>query len=174
MPPSIRGLGFAGGFELRVEDREGVGLDELQARAQELAAAATASENRVIGQANATIRAGVPQVYLNIDRVKAEKMGVPASAIFNTLQANLGSFYVNDFNKFGRTYRVQMMADAPYRSQPEDLGAIYVRSTSTREMIPLKTLIRTTSTVGPEQLERFNGFVAARVLGNGRPGVSSG
>jgi multidrug efflux pump subunit AcrB len=86
----------------------------------------------------------------------------------------MGALYVNDFNKFGRTYRVQMMADAPFRSQPEDLGGIYVRSNTTREMIPLKALIVTSNTVGPEQLERFNGFVAARVLGSGRPGVSSG
>jgi multidrug efflux pump subunit AcrB len=86
----------------------------------------------------------------------------------------MASLYVNDFNKFGRTYRVQVQADAPFRSQPEDLGAVYVRSAATREMIPLKSLIRVSSVVGPEQLERFNGFVAARVLGNGRPGVSSG
>jgi multidrug efflux pump subunit AcrB len=81
---------------------------------------------------------------------------------------------VNDFNKFGRTFRVQMQADAPFRAQPDDLGAVYVRSGSTREMIPLKSLIRVRNVVGPEQLERFNGFVAARVLGSGRPGVSSG
>jgi multidrug efflux pump subunit AcrB len=81
---------------------------------------------------------------------------------------------VNDFNKFGRTYRVQMQADAPFRAQPEDLGGVFVRSNVTREMIPLKALITTSNVVGPEQLERFNGFVAARVLGNGRPGVSSG
>jgi multidrug efflux pump subunit AcrB len=86
----------------------------------------------------------------------------------------MAALYVNDFNKFGRTYRVQMQADAQFRAQPDDLGAVYVRSTQTREMIPLKSLIRVSNTVGPEQLERFNGFVAARVLGSGRPGVSSG
>jgi multidrug efflux pump subunit AcrB len=86
----------------------------------------------------------------------------------------MAALYVNDFNKFGRTYRVQMQADAPFRAQPEDLGQVYVRSTTTREMIPLKSLIQTSNVVGPEQLERFNGFLAARVLGSGRPGVSSG
>src|SRR5439155_1447435 len=80
----------------------------------------------------------------------------------------------NDFNKFGRTYSVQMQAEAPFRAQPEDLGSVYVRSSTTREMIPLKTLIRTSNVVGPEQLERFNGFLAAKVLGGGKPGVSSG
>jgi multidrug efflux pump subunit AcrB len=86
----------------------------------------------------------------------------------------MGALYVNDFNKFGRTYRVQMQADAPFRARPEDLGAVYVRSAQSQQMIPLKALIRTSNVVGPEQLERFNGFVAARVLGSGRPGVSSG
>jgi multidrug efflux pump subunit AcrB len=94
--------------------------------------------------------------------------------VFEALASTMSALYVNDFNKFGRTYRVQMQADAPFRAQPEDLGAVYVRSQATREMIPLKALIRTSTVVGPEQLERFNGFVAARVLGNGRPGVSSG
>jgi multidrug efflux pump subunit AcrB len=94
--------------------------------------------------------------------------------MFDALQSTMAALYVNDFNKFGRTYRVQMQADAPFRSQPEDLGAVYVRSTTTREMIPLKALIRTTSLIGPEQLERFNGFIAAKVLGGGKPGVSSG
>jgi multidrug efflux pump len=94
--------------------------------------------------------------------------------VFDALSSTMAALYVNDFNKFGRTYRVQMQADAPYRAQPEDLGGIYVRSATTREMIPLKALIQISNAIGPEQLERFNGFVAARVLGNGRPGVSSG
>ncbi|MBV9189607.1 MAG: efflux RND transporter permease subunit, partial [Betaproteobacteria bacterium] len=82
--------------------------------------------------------------------------------------------YLNDFNKFGRTYRVQVQADAQFRASPEDLGAVYVRSTTTQQMIPLKALIKTSSMIGPEQLERFNGFLAAKVLGGGKPGVSSG
>jgi multidrug efflux pump subunit AcrB len=94
--------------------------------------------------------------------------------VFDALQTTMGALYVNDFNKFGRTFRVQLMADAPYRSQPENLGEVYVRSAMTREMVPLKALIRVENTIGPEQLERFNGFLAARVLGSGRPGVSSG
>jgi len=116
----------------------------------------------------------VPQLKVEVDREKALSLGVPVQDIFDALQSTMAALYVNDFNKFGRTYRVQIQADAPFRSQPEDLGAVYVRSAMTREMIPLKSLIQTSNVVGPEQLERFNGFLAARVLGNGKPGVSSG
>jgi multidrug efflux pump subunit AcrB len=116
----------------------------------------------------------VPQLRVEVDREKALSLGVPVQDVFDTLQSTMAPLYVNDFNKFGRTYRVQMQADAPFRAQPEDLGAVYVRSAATREMIPLKSLITTANVVGPEQLERFNGFVAARVLGSGAPGVSSG
>jgi multidrug efflux pump subunit AcrB len=116
----------------------------------------------------------VPQLRVEVDREKALSLGVPVQEVFETLQGTMASLYVNDFNKFGRTYRVQVQADAPFRSQPQDLGAVFVRSATTREMIPLKSLIQVSSVVGPEQLERFNGFVSARVLGAGRPGVSSG
>jgi multidrug efflux pump subunit AcrB len=116
----------------------------------------------------------VPQLKVEVDREKAMSLGVPVQDVFDALSSTMAALYVNDFNKFGRTYRVQMQADAPYRAQPEDLGGIYVRSATTREMIPLKALIQVSNAIGPEQLERFNGFVAARVLGNGRPGVSSG
>jgi multidrug efflux pump subunit AcrB len=111
---------------------------------------------------------------VEVDREKALSLGVPVQDVFDALQSTMGALYVNDFNKFGRTYRVQMAADAPFRDKPEDLGAIYVRSNASREMIPLKALLTSASTVGPEQLERFNGFLAARVLGSGKPGVSSG
>ena len=171
VPPSIRGLGMAGGFEMRVEDREGVGLDELQARAQELVA--TAQKDPTIGLANATIRAGVPQVYLNIDRVKAEKMGVPSSAIFNTLQANLGSFYVNDFNKFGRTYQVRVQADQTYRDRPEDVRKLEVRNRD-GQMVQLGTLLTVEEKLGPSSIARYNLYPAAQINGAAAPGVSSG
>jgi multidrug efflux pump subunit AcrB len=116
----------------------------------------------------------VPQLKVEVDREKALALGVPVQDVFDALSSTMAALYVNDFNKFGRTFRVQMQADAPFRAQPDDLGAVYVRSTTTREMIPLKSLIQTSNVVGPEQLDRFNGFVAARVLGSGRPGVSSG
>ena len=116
----------------------------------------------------------MPQLKVEVDREKAISLGVPVQDVFDALQSTMAALYVNDFNKFGRTFRVQVQADAPFRSQPEDLGAVYVRSTTSREMIPLKALIRTTTLIGPEQLERFNGFIAAKVLGAGKPGVSSG
>jgi multidrug efflux pump subunit AcrB len=116
----------------------------------------------------------VPQLRVEVDREKALALGVPVQDVFDALTSTMAALYVNDFNKFGRTFRVQMQADAPFRAQPDDLGAVYVRSATTREMIPLKSLIQTSNVVGPEQLDRFNGFVAARVLGSGRPGVSSG
>jgi len=99
---------------------------------------------------------------------------VPVNDVFSALGATLGSFYVNDFNLGGRTYRVQIQADAPYRSTPDKIGSIFVRSQTSGEMIPLKALLRIESYVGAEQVDRFNGFISAKILGNGKPGVSSG
>ena len=90
------------------------------------------------------------------------------------LQAQMGSLYINDFNKAGRTYRVTMQADAPYRARPEDLGQLYVRSTTTQQMVPLKALITVSEIIGPEQIERSNPYIAAKVFGNAKPGFSSG
>jgi hydrophobe/amphiphile efflux-1 (HAE1) family protein len=171
-PAAIRGLGTAGGFELYLQARGNPDAKALFQATQQFLQALR--EHPQLTGVNSFFRPTVPQLRVEVDREKAISLGVPVQDVFDALQSTMGALYVNDFNKFGRTYRVQMMADAPFRAQPEDLGAIYVRSASTREMIPLKTVIRTSSTVGPEQLERFNGFVAARVLGSGRPGVSSG
>src|SRR5258708_9784899 len=123
---------------------------------------------------NCVSRPTVPQLKVEVDGEKAISLGVPVQDVCDALQSTMAALYVNDFNKFGRTFRVQMQADAPFRSQPEDLGAVYVRSATSREMIPLKALIRTSNLIGPEQLERFNGFLGAKVLGGGKPGVSSG
>ncbi|HJT61617.1 MAG TPA: multidrug efflux RND transporter permease subunit [Burkholderiales bacterium] len=171
-PAPIRGLGTAGGFELYLQARGDPNAQRLFQATQTFLAALR--EHPQLTGVNSFFRPTVPQLHVEVDRDKALSLGVPVQEVFEALQSTMSALYVNDFNKFGRTYRVQMQADAPYRAQPEDLGAIYVRSAATREMIPLKALIRTTSLVGPEQLERFNGFVSARVLGNGRPGVSSG
>jgi HAE1 family hydrophobic/amphiphilic exporter-1/multidrug efflux pump len=99
---------------------------------------------------------------------------VPVSEVFDALQATMGSLYVNDFNKFGRTYRVNVQADGKYRAKPEDLGNVFVRSGASGEMIPLKAVLSVGDRIGPEQLERYNGFLAAKVLGGGKSGVSSG
>jgi hydrophobe/amphiphile efflux-1 (HAE1) family protein len=170
-PAAIRGLGTAGGFELYLQARGDPNPQRLFQVTQSLLAALR--ESPQLTGINSFFRPTVPQLRVEVDREKALSLGVPVQDVFDALQSTMSSLYVNDFNKFGRTYRVQMQADAPFRAQPEDLGGVYVRSAS-REMIPLKALITTSNVVGPEQLERFNGFVAARVLGNGRPGVSSG
>jgi HAE1 family hydrophobic/amphiphilic exporter-1/multidrug efflux pump len=171
-PAAIRGLGTSGGFEMYLQARGDPDPQRLfqvtQAFAEEL------RKHPGLAGINTFFRPTVPQLRVEVDREKALSLGVPVQEVFETLQGTMASLYVNDFNKFGRTYRVQVQADAPFRSQPQDLGAVFVRSATTREMIPLKSLIQVSSVVGPEQLERFNGFVSARVLGAGRPGVSSG
>ena len=171
-PAAIRGLGTSGGFEMYLQARgdsdPGRLFQMTQAFVEEL------RKNPSLTGVNSFFRPTVPQLRVEVDREKALSLGVPVQEVFEALQGTMASLYVNDFNKFGRTYRVQVQADAAFRAQPEDLGAIFVRSATTREMIPLKSLIRVSSVVGPEQLERFNGFVSARVLGSGRPGVSSG
>jgi multidrug efflux pump len=171
-PAAIRGLGTAGGFEFYLQARSNPDAQRLFEVTQSLLGALR-EDARLTG-INSFFRPTVPQLKVEVDREKAMSLGVPVQDIFDALSSTMAALYVNDFNKFGRTFRVQMQADAPYRAQPEDLGAVYVRSTTSREMIPLKSLIRVQTVVGPEQLDRFNGFVAARVLGNGRPGVSSG
>src|SRR5260221_5221311 len=171
-PAAIRGLGTAGGFEMYLQARTNPDPARLYEVTQDFVAAMRAHPQ--LTGINSFFRPTVPQLKVEVDREKAISLGVPVQDVFDALQSTMAALYVNDFNKFGRTYRVQMHADAPFRAQPEDLGAVYVRSASTREMIPLKALIRTTNVIGPEQLERFNGFLAARVLASGRPGVSSG
>jgi HAE1 family hydrophobic/amphiphilic exporter-1/multidrug efflux pump len=171
-PPAIRGLGTAGGFEVYVQGRSDPDPMRLQQVVQAFIGE-LASDRRLQG-INTFFRPTVPQLQVEVDREKALSLGVPVQDVFDTLQSTMGTLYVNDFNKFGRTYRVQLQADAPYRAKPDDLGNVFVRSTASGEMIPLKALITTRSVVGPEQLERFNGFVAAKVLGAGKPGVSSG
>src|SRR6266513_2525226 len=171
-PAAIRGLGTAGGLEVYLQARG----DSDPARLYQVTGvfmASLAQHPRLAG-INSFYRPTVPQLKVEVDREKAMSLGVPVQDVVDALQSTVSALYVNDFNKSARTYRVQMQAEAPFRAQPEDLGSVYVRSSTTREMIPLKALIRTSNVVGPAQLERFNGFLAAKVLGGGRPGVSSG
>jgi multidrug efflux pump len=171
-PAAIRGLGTSGGFELYLQARGDADPQRLYQATQGFLEALR--KHPQLTAINSFYRPTVPQLRVEVDREKALSLGVPVEDVFEALQSTMATLYVNDFNKFGRTYRVQMQADAPFRAQPEDLGAVFVRSAASREMIPLKSVISTSNIVGPEQLERFNGFVAARVLGNGQPGVSSG
>ncbi|MGH8175340.1 MAG: efflux RND transporter permease subunit [Steroidobacter sp.] len=171
-PAPIRGLGSAGGFEFYVQARTDVTPQQLEQTVQQLIAKLSAHPS--LARANTFFRATVPQLRVEVEREKALALGVRVEDVFEALQSTMASLYVNDFNKFGRTYRVQLQADAPYRARPEDLGNIYVRSATSGEMIALKALITVTNIVAPEQVERFNGFIAAKVLGSAQPGVSSG
>ena len=120
-----------------------------------------------------SFQVNVPQLYADIDRTKAQQLGVPVTDIFDTMQIYLGSLYANDFNKFGRTYSVRVQADAAFRARAEDIGLLKVRST-TGEMVPLSALMKVTPTFGPERAMRYNGFLAADVNGGPAPGYSSG
>ena len=171
-PPPIRGLGTAAGFEAYVQNRADGDPKKLAAVLQDFSA--ELRKNPQLTGINSFFRPTVPQLFVEVDREKAIALGIPVNDVFDALQGTMGALYVNDFNKFGRTFRVQIQAEAAYRLKPEDLGAVYVRSAASGEMLPLKSLLRIKSRVGAEQLDRFNGFVAAKLLGNGAPGVSSG
>jgi HAE1 family hydrophobic/amphiphilic exporter-1 len=171
VPPSIQGLGVSGGFQMQVEDREGVGPEILQQQTQALIDEAL--KRPEIGQAVSTFRAGVPQIYLNIDRVKAEQMGVLLSDVFAALQANLGSVYVNDFNKFDRTYQVRVQAEAQFRGDSNLIRRLEVRN-RTGGRVPLSTLLAVETRVGPQSINRYNLYPSAAINGVAALGVSSG
>jgi multidrug efflux pump len=174
-PPAIFGLGTAGGFEFYLQNRGEGGAKRLWEVSQQFIAAA--SQSPKIAMVNTFWRANVPQLYVDVDREKAKSLGVPLDDIFSTLAATLGSYYVNDFNKYGRTWQVLMSAEPGQRASPEDAGAVYVRSAegpNAGSMIPLRSLARIEYTSGPGTLTRFNNLPAVQLLGGGRPGVSSG
>ncbi len=186
VPPSIQGLGFVGGFQLQIEDREGVGTDVLQERANAVVQAGWKRPEIEPAQTRSTFRAGVPQIYLNIDREKAEKMGVKMDDVFSTLQANLGSVYVNDINKFGRTYQLRVQADGRFRGDTDVIRRLEVPGreggsnpdgsarTGPRARVPLGTLIETEVVIGPQSIIRYNLYPTAQVPGGAKAGVSSG
>jgi multidrug efflux pump len=174
-PPAIFGLGTAGGFEFYLQNRGEGGAKRLYEVTQQFIGAA--SQSPKLAMVNTFWRANVPQLYVDVDREKAKSLGVPLDDIFNTLAATLGSYYVNDFNKYGRTWQVLMSAEPSQRGRPEDAGAVYVRSTegpNAGSMIPLRSLARIEYSSGPGTLTRFNNLPAVQVLGGGKPGVSSG
>jgi HAE1 family hydrophobic/amphiphilic exporter-1/multidrug efflux pump len=170
-PPAIRGLGAAGGFEAYVQARGDADPQHLAKVVQDFIDAL--KKRPELTGINTFFRPSSPQLFVEVNEQKAIAMGVPVADVYQTLQVAMGSLYVNDFNVNGRTYRVQLQADAAYRAKPEDLGRAYVRSTS-GAMVPASALIKVKTIVGPEQLERFNGFVAAKVLGNSVAKVSTG
>ena len=170
-PPAIRGLGSSGGFEMYVQSRNDSDPMRLSVVVNNFMDALR-KESSLAG-INSFFRPTVPQLFVEVDEEKAISQGVPVADIYATLQSTMGSLYVNDFNKSGRTYRVQLQAEAEYRMKAEDLGKVYVRSKA-GQMVPLSALSKVSNIVGAEQLERYNGLLSAKVLGGGAPGVSSG
>lgn len=170
-PPAIRGLGTAGGFEVYVQSRAGATPLQLSGVVNNFIDALN-QEPRLAGIAT-FFRPTVPQFFIEVDEAKAISQGVSIADLYATLQSTMGSLYINDFNKSGRTYRVQLQAEPQYRMKPEDLGRVYVRSQS-GEMVPMSALSTISTIAGAEQLERYNGLLSAKVMGGGAPGVSSG
>jgi multidrug efflux pump len=174
-PPAIFGLGTAGGFEFYIQNRGTGGPQQMaQALGQFLAAA---QQERKLGYVQTLWRAQVPQLSVDVDRDKAKALGVPLEELYGTLAATLGTYYVNDFNKFGRTWQVLMSAEPEYRNRPDDVGKVWVRSTdgaNAGSMIPLASLARVRYSSGPDSLDRFNNLPAVKIFGSAAPGVSSG
>jgi multidrug efflux pump len=169
--PPVDGLGTLGGFKLQVEDRANLGSAALQEATTRLAAAAM--QDRRIGGALTTFRAHVPQVYLDVDRAKAESMGVPLNNVWDTLQIYLGSLYVNDFTYLGRPYHVTLQADAPFRAKPEDVPNLKTRNVN-GEMVPLGTLATVRDITAPVLVGHYNMYPTAEITGTLAPGASSG
>jgi hydrophobe/amphiphile efflux-1 (HAE1) family protein len=170
-PPPVQGLGTIGGFKLYVEDRADLGYDALYKNIQKIIG--KSSQTPGLAGVFSTFTVNVPQLDADIDRVKAKQMGVPLQNLFETMQIDLGSLYVNDFNRFGRTYQVIAQADAPFRERPENITRLKTRNAA-GQMVPLGALVNVTETHGPDRAMRYNGYPAAEINGGPAPGFSSG
>jgi HAE1 family hydrophobic/amphiphilic exporter-1 len=170
-PPPVRGIGTAGGFKMMVQDRRGRGPEALEAATQDLVAAA----NRTPGVAGAfsLFNTRTPKVYADIDRVRAEMLGVSPERVFEALQVYVGSIYVNDFNYLGRTYRVTAQADAPFRQDWQDIARLKTRNDN-GQMVPIGSVAEFRDVVGPYRIARYNLYPAAELQGNTAPGASTG
>jgi hydrophobe/amphiphile efflux-1 (HAE1) family protein len=170
-PPPIFGLGNSGGFEFYIQNRGEGGPQRLaEVMGQFLAAA---NKEPMLAGVQTVWRYNTPQLFLDVDREKAKALGVPINELFDTLSATLSSAYVNDFNRFGRTWQVLMSAEPSFRNSPDSIGELYVRSEK-GEMVPIKALAKATHTSGPDSIDRFNNLSAVKLFGQGAPGVSSG
>jgi HAE1 family hydrophobic/amphiphilic exporter-1 len=171
IPPSIRGLGQAGGFQMMLEDRKSLGLDEVQKAADELVH--LGNMNQTLQGLTTTFNTKSPQIFLDIDRTKAQSFQVPLNNIFETLRAYLGSSFVNLFNKFDQVYQVYIQANEQYRLKPEDIKNLHTRN-ARGEMVPLGSLLEVKQIQGPELITRYNLYPAATIFGGTAPGFSSG
>ena len=172
-PPPVQGLGTTGGFKLYLQDRGGRGYDDLAKVTSDILNAAR-QQKELFGLATyTTFQNGVPQLYADVDRVKAKRQGIPLSNIFSTLQAYLGSTYINDFNKFGRTFRVYAQAEAQYRAHPEDVANLKTRNAS-GEMVPIGAISTIKFVTGPDRVAHYNVYLASDINSQAAPGYSSG
>jgi multidrug efflux pump len=170
-PPPVQGLGTSGGWKLLVQDRSGQGFRALQEATDAYVGAAQADHD--VARVFSTFRASTPQLYADIDRVKSEKLGVPVANVFEALQVYLGSLYVNDFNRFGRTFQVRAQAEGASRAEPEDIVRIKTRNVS-GGMVPLGSLVNLDFRSGSDRIVRYNMFASAEVNGDMAPGGSQG
>jgi multidrug efflux pump len=170
-PPPVQGLGTVGGFKLYVEDRAGLGLEPLYK--ETTAAIGKGYQTPALTGLFSSFDVNVPQIDAHVDREKAKTFGISLDDVFETMQVYLGALYVNDFNRFGRTYQVNAQAESSYRLQPEDIVKLRVRNAA-GEMIPLGSVVTVRSTYGPDRVMHYNGFPAAEINGAAGPGYSSG
>ncbi len=171
VPPPIRGLGQGGGFQMMIEDRQDLGLAQLQKIVNEVIH--DGNSQSALRNLTTTFSAKSPQIYLDVDRTKVESLNIPLSNVFSALQSYLGSSYVNLFNKFNQVFQVYVQADAPYRLDADDIKNLYVKNLQ-GEMVPLGTLLQVKRTLGAEVVTRYNLYPAAQIYGAAAPGFSSG
>jgi len=168
-PPAVPGIGTGGGFTMRLEDRQGRGTQLLAQATDELVNAARRAPG--LTSVFSTFSADTPQLFVDIDRIKAQKLGVPIQAVNDTIQTYFGSSYVNDFNIIGRTYHVTAQADLPFRKDPADLARLRTRNAA-GDMVLLGNLVSFSQIAGPDRVPRYNLYPAAEVQGDTLPGVS--
>jgi multidrug efflux pump len=170
-PPPVQGLGTVAGFKLYLEDRGGLGLGALYK--ETTTALNTGNQTPGLAGLFSSFDINVPQIDSHVDREKAKTYGIPLGDVFDTMQVYLGSLYVNDFNRFGRTYQVNVQAESPYRLQPEDISHLRTRNLA-GEMIPLGSIVNVKPIYGPDRVMHYNGFPAAEINGAAAPGFSTG
>ncbi len=170
-PPPVQGLGTVGGFKLYVEDRAGLGFEELHSQVQ--GALGQGRAVSTLAGLFSSFQVSVPQIDADVDRERAKTYGVALTDVFDTLQVYLGSLYANDFNRFGRTYQVNVQAESEFRLQPEQIARLKTRNAS-GAMVPLGSLVRVQKGYGPDQVMHYNGFPAAEINGGPASGFSSG
>jgi multidrug efflux pump len=170
-PPPVQGMGTVGGFKLYVEDRAGVGFEELYSQVQGAIGEGYTKDS--LAGLFSSFQVSVPQIDAHVDRERAKTYGVPLTEVFDTLQVYLGSLYANDFNRFGRTYQVNVQAESGFRLRPEQIRLLRTRNAG-GDMVPLGSLVTVTQGYGPEQVMHYNGYPAAEINGGAAPGFSSG